>query len=442
MVSILPWIALAIAPVTVIYWLLLLHYRKSGSDLQRLDAVSRSPIQAMVSEGVDGASTIRLFDQQLTFVGKFHSVVDLNSSALLNFYSAQRWLGFRIELLGSIIVLVATLLVISLNDVFKIDAGLVGLLILWSSNFTITLGFLIDTFSETEAAITAIERVDAMSRVPQEKSRTTDIHTIIPRSWPEHGVLEFENVCLRYRANLPLALNGLSFKIPAGKKCGVVGRTGAGKSSLTVALFRLVEIESGRISLDGLNLGSLGLSDVRGRSKGMAIIPQDTFLAGDSLRQCIDPFGQSSDPDILEALKSVRMGGMEDTVEILDAVVFEGGENYSVGERQLLNLARALLSKPRLLVLDESTASIDGETDAFIQRMLKTNFSDTTQIVVAHRLNTIMDSDVIVVMDAGLAVEVGPPRELLERNGVFAALVDATGPEGSKALRAMVVSAR
>jgi ABC-type multidrug transport system fused ATPase/permease subunit len=208
---------------------------------------------------------------------------------------------------------------------------------------------------------------------------------------------------------------------------------------LTAALFRLVEIESGNIMLDGLDLGTLGLLDVRGRSHGMAIIPQDPFLTGDTLRQCIDPFGQSTDVDILSALQSVRLASKDDAIDILNRKVEEGGSSYSVGERQLLNLARALLSRPRVLVLDESTASIDGETDAFIQKMLRLKFGTITQLVIAHRLDTICDSDMIVVMDAGRAVEVGSPIDLLEKeNGVFAALVDATGPEGSMALRTMI----
>ena len=440
-VVILPWLILAIIPITIAYYYLLLHYRKSGSDLQRLDAVSRSPLQAMVSEALDGSSTIRVFHQQHTFFTRFHTAVDVNSAALLNFVSAQRWLGFRIELLGSIVVLAASVLVICFNDIFRIDAGLVGLLILWSSHFTITLGFLVDTVAETEAAITAIERVDAMSRLPQERSMTTDMTAVtLPKSWPEYGHLQFRNVSLRYRTNLPLALNGLTFDIPAGKKCGIVGRSGAGKSSLTAALFRLVEIESsGQILLDGVDLSTLGLLDVRGRSHGMAIIPQDPFLTGDTLRQCIDPFGQSSDDDILLALQSVRIASRDDSVEVLNRKVEEGGSSYSVGERQLLNLARALLSRPRVLVLDESTASIDGETDAFIQKMLRVTFGSITQVVIAHRLDTICDSDMIVVMDAGRAVEVGSPAELLQQeHGLFTALVDATGPDGSMALRALI----
>lgn len=379
-----------------------------------------------------------MFQRESTFVEKFRSAADDSSSALFNFVTAQRWLGVRIEVLGSLVVLSSTLLVISYNDQFRLEPGIVGLLIIWSANFTITLGFLMDFFSEAESAITGIERVDAMARLPLEREMETDKAINLPSSWPQNGFLEFDNVCLRYRPGLPLALDRLSFAIPAGKSCGVVGRTGAGKSSLTIALFRLVEIESGAIRLDGQDLSQLGLSDVRGRPNGLSIIPQDPFLAGATLREVIDPFVNASDTDVLEALKAVRIAKAESTVAILNDEVEEGGSNYSVGERQLLNLARALLSKPKVLVLDEATASVDGETDAFIQKMLRTRFKDTTLLTIAHRLHTIMDYELILVMDAGHAVEFGSPRELLEQNGIFSELVDATGPEGSKALRTMV----
>lgn len=441
-VTILPWSALAVFPVSAMYWILMYHYRMSGPDLQRIDALSRSPLQSMVNECLEGSTSIRIFRQDKNFVNRFRGVADVNSSALLNFVSAQRWLGVRMELLGSIVVLVSSVLVVCLNDILGIDTGLVGLLIMWSSNFTITLNFLVDTFSETEAAITAIERVDAMADLPTEKPMETDDDHMPPKSWPEKGLLKFDKVSLRYREGLPLALNELSFEIPAGKTCGIVGRTGAGKSSITVGLFRLVEIESGQIILDGIDLGKIGLADVRGR--GMAIIPQDPFLAGATLRECLDPFGTNSDKDIVDALKSVRLGsssGVDDNA-LLSTKLEEGGSNYSVGERQLLNLARALLSQPKLLVLDEATASIDGETDAFIQKMLRTRFADTTLVTIAHRLNTIMDYDCVLVMDAGHAVEFGSPAELLDiSGGVFGELVDATGVESSKALREMAKQA-
>lgn len=278
-----------------------------------------------------------------------------------------------------------------------------------------------------------------MADLPQEKPFETAPELQPAKTWPEHGCLEFEHVSLRYREGLPLALNDLSFKIPAGKTCGVVGRTGAGKSSITVALFRLVEAESGRILLDGIDLCKLGLADVRGR--GMSIIPQDPFLAGATLRGCLDPFRAHSDEEIMDALQAVRLGSSSvDANTLLSTKLEEGGSNYSVGERQLLNLARALLSQPKVLVLDEATASIDGETDAFIQRMLRTRFPSTTLVTIAHRLNTIMDNDYVLVMDAGHCVEFDSPAKLLEiQGGVFAELVDSTGAESSKALRDMAI---
>ena len=235
-----------------------------------------------------------------------------------------------------------------------------------------------------------------------------------------------------------------------------------------MALFRLVEIEPdiGSIFLDGIDITKLGLSDVRGR--GMSIIPQDPFLAGATLRECLDPFDQRTDSEIIDALESVRMGpssssmiddsGMtsslvrNDNEKKIDPVspetllatkLEEGGSNYSVGERQLLNLARALLSQPKVLVLDEATASIDGETDEFIQKMIRTRFPATTLLTIAHRLNTIMDYDYVLVMDAGRASEFDSPANLLENDdGIFSQLVDATGAESSKALRELAIKSR
>ena len=231
-----------------------------------------------------------------------------------------------------------------------------------------------------------------------------------------------------------------------------------------MALFRLVEIEpdGGSILLDGHDLTKLGLSNVRGR--GMSIIPQDPFLTGANLRECLDPFRQKSDAEILEALDAVRMGlsssnhtdNDDDSwtktktrvdmthKALLTTKLEEGGSNYSVGERQLLNLARALLVQPRVLVLDEATASIDGETDAFIQKMLRTRFPETTLLTIAHRLNTIMDYDYVLSMDAGRAAEFDTPANLLENNpeGIFSQLVDATGAENSNALREMALAVK
>jgi len=253
MVIILPWIALALLFTTVLYGYLMFHYRKSGADLQvisfvvqttpllptnyntnvldrfqRLDAVSRSPIQAMLAEGLDGASTIRVFQREQVFLTKFQEATDTNSAAMLNYVTAQRWLGLRIELLGSVIVLVSSVLVIALNETLKLAAGFAALLIIWSSNYTITLQFLVDTFNEAEAAITSIERVHAMCELPTEKSMHTDDSLRLPDSWPDRGLVKFQDVKLRYRDGLPLALDGLSFCAAPGERIGIVGRTGAG----------------------------------------------------------------------------------------------------------------------------------------------------------------------------------------------------------------------
>jgi len=282
-----------------------------------------------------------------------------------------------------------------------------------------------------------------MRNLPQEKEMVTSEENKVSKSWPSNGTLQFDNVCLRYREGLPLALDCLSFKIETGKHLGVVGRTGAGKSSLTSALFRLVEIESGSICLDNVDLSTLGLDDVRGRKNGMSILPQDPVLFAGSLRECLDPFNFSSDEAIIDALKAVKFRGVTKEETVLEDQVEEGGANYSVGERQLLCLARVLLAQPKVLVLDEATASVDGETDIFIQKMLRTRFADTTIITIAHRLNTIMDYDFILVIDKGKAVEFGPPLSLLTtENGLFTELVNSTGVENAKILKLVAEMAK
>ena len=436
MTSILPWLILVIVPIVIIFVLVQLHYRKSSIDLQRLDAISRSPLQTSLSEVMDGAITIRIFEQQQKFTSKFFHCMDQNNTAMLTFIAAHRWVSLRIEMMSALIQLSAILLVTMLQQTSRIPPGLAGMLIIWTFNFTITLSYLIEGSSDAEAAITSVERIHTMTILPQEKNLEVDK---APQNWPRGGSLVFDKVYMRYRENLPCALKGLTLELKSGVRCGVVGRTGAGKSSLAVALFRLVEIESGTISFDGVDLSCLNLSEIRGRSGCMSIIPQDPVLFSGSIRDCLDPFNEWSDDEVLEALHSVRLLKNDYGVNALSDYVEEGGSNFSVGERQLLCLARALLAKPKFLVLDEATASVDRETDIFIQNMLRARFQGCTLLTIAHRLNTIMDYDVIIVMENGRVAEMGSPKELLQNDqGMFSGLVDSTGEESAAYLRSML----
>jgi ABC-type multidrug transport system fused ATPase/permease subunit len=362
---------------------------------------------------------------------------------MMNFLAAQTWLRVRVQIIGGTAVLFSVCFVVGLNDVLNISPGLAAMLIIWSSNFTICLGFMIQAISESEASMTSVERVLAMLQLPQEEEVDTIFSDLEkPRKqWPASGKLEFDSVSLRYRPGLPLSLNGLTFSLQSGQRCGVVGRTGAGKSTLTAALFRLVEIEGGRILFDGVDLARMSLADVRGRRNGMTIIMQDPVLFAGTLRECLDPFGEATDEEVLDALISVRVANAVNRgLSALEDYVEDGGRNFSVGERQLLCLGRAILARPRLLVLDEATASVDSETDAFIQKMLRTRFQGTTLLTIAHRLHTVIDYDVILAMENGQLAEFGTPAELLEkRDGLFAGLVDSTGRESSSALRSSVI---
>ena len=436
MTSILPWLILVIIPIVVVFVLVQLHYRKSSIDLQRLDAISRSPLQTTLSEVMDGAITIRVFEQQNKFTTKFFNYMDQNNIAMLTFIAAYRWVSLRIEMMSAIIQFAAILLVSMLQQTSTIQPGLAGMLIIWTFNFTFTFSYLIEASSEAEAAITSVERILTMTTLPQEKSVKNGK---APKNWPREGSLVFKDVFMRYRENLPYALKGLTLELASGLRCGVVGRTGAGKSSLAVALFRLVEIESGTISFDGVDLSTLNLSEIRGRSGCMSIIPQDPVLFSGSVRDCLDPFNEWSDNEVLEALNAVRLLKDDRGDKALNDHVEEGGSNFSVGERQLLCLARALLAKPKFLVLDEATASVDRETDMFIQNMLRTRFQGCTLLTIAHRLNTIMDYDIIIAMENGRVAEMGSPNELLQnKKGLFTKLVDSTGKESAAYLRSML----
>jgi ABC-type multidrug transport system fused ATPase/permease subunit len=292
-----------------------------------------------------------------------------------------------------------------------IPAAWTALALNYAFTTTSRLGMLVDLTAQLESSMNSVERVQFYTNtVEQERAYETPAHVTLPRAWPDKGAVAVSGLVVAYTADLPV-LHGISFTIAPKEKVGIVGRTGSGKSSLMLALLRLIEAEEGSIFIDGIDISTLGLRDLRSR---IAIIPQEPVLLSDSLRNNLDVFQQYSDKEVWDALQRVglhtHVRGLENG---LDHKVAEGGENFSVGQRQLLCMARALLRKPRLLLLDEATASIDVETDAQIQSMLRTSFEGVTIITVAHRLKTVMDSDRILVLDAGHIVQFGPPSELL-----------------------------
>jgi len=299
-----------------------------------------------------------------------------------------------------------------------------------------------------EGNMVAVERIQQYSEIPGEAPRALPSDESLPSDWPSEGRIDFKDVKLQYRPNLPLVLKGLNINIPMRSKVGVVGRTGAGKSTLMVALLRLVELSSGSITIDDVDIKKVGLKKLR---SVIAVIPQDPVLFSGTIRSNLDPFDEYEDSRLFEVLQHVglyapmkkvsseitlsslrsqdsekRAGGRAQPIKSLTGEVSEGGTNFSVGERQLIVIARAMLTGASIVIMDEATASVDADTDARIQRVFRAEFKDATCITVAHRLNTIMDSDLVLVMDNGKAAEFDKPSSLLSKeDGIFKSLVDA-----------------
>ncbi|KAJ1886827.1 hypothetical protein LPJ66_009436 [Kickxella alabastrina] len=273
-----------------------------------------------------------------------------------------------------------------------------------------------------ELSLISVERIRKYSQLPAEAPELVQ-NCSLSRSWPEQGMVEFKNYSTRYREGLDLVLRNLSFRVLPKQKVGIVGRTGAGKSSLTLALFRIIEAAGGQILIDGEDISQYGLYDVRSK---LSIIPQDPVLFAGTVRENLDPFNSHSDQEIWRALEHAHLADVVHAKdEALEFVVMQGGDNFSVGQRQLVCLARALLKRAKVLVLDEATASIDNSTDSIIQESIRKEFKDCTVLTIAHRLNTIIDSDMILVIDGGKVAEYDTPGNLLaDKTSLFAHLVE------------------
>lgn len=409
-----PIVAVIIPPLGLLYFFVQRFYVATSRQLKRLESVSRSPVYSHFNETLLGASVIRAFGEQKQFIHINDFRVDENQRAYYPSIVSNRWLAIRLEFVGNCIALFASLFAVISRH--TLSPGLVGLSISYALQVTTYLNWLVRMSSELETNIVAVERVKEYADLEQEAPWILQ-QTAPESSWPHEGKIEFRNFCLRYREDLDLALKNINVTVQGGEKIGIVGRTGAGKSSLTLGLFRINEAASGEIIIDGCNIAKIGLHDLRFK---ITIIPQDPVLFSGSLRMNLDPFEKYSDEEIWTSLELAHLKnfvtGLPDK---LNHECAEGGENLSIGQRQLVCLARALLRKTKILVLDEATAAVDLETDGLIQSTIRKEFEDCTVITIAHRLNTIMDYTRVMVLDKGQIVEYESPSNLLQKKGVF-----------------------
>ncbi|KAJ2037033.1 hypothetical protein H4S04_008656 [Coemansia sp. S16] len=402
-------------PLAYVYMDLQRRFLPTTRDSKRMANTMRDVAISTTEEAINGAASIRAYGRVSAFETTFMKRTELLCQAWWTYMCANRWLAVRLDLVSSGIIFLTTVLLISTQLLTgRVSGSHAGLSLTYALSMIGVLTTCIRCTTIVELALISVERVRRYSFLDMEAPDVIEDHRP-ERSWPEQGVVEFRNYSTRYREGLDLVLKDVSFSVRPREKVGIVGRTGAGKSSLTLALFRIIEAAEGQILLDGEDIAQYGLFDVRSK---LSIIPQDPMLFAGTVRENLDPFNTYSDQDIWRALEHTQLADfIRAKDERLEYVVTQGGENFSVGQRQLICLARALLKRAKVLVLDEATAAIDPESDAIIQNSIRNEFKDCTVLTIAHRLNTIIDSDRILVLDRGQVAEFDTPDALLAKEG-------------------------
>ncbi|XP_064490303.1 multidrug resistance-associated protein 1-like isoform X2 [Ornithodoros turicata] len=417
-------IFLAVAvPIGIVYYFIQSVYIASSRQLKRLESVTRSPIYTHFSETLSGATTIRAYAVQESFMRESNHRVDTNHVCYYPSIIANRWLAVRLELCASFVVLCTALFAVFGKE--TLDQGAVGLSLAYALSVTATMNWMVRMSCEFETNIVSVERIMEYTKTPTEALwETRDSKP--PETWPQGGEVNYVDYATRYREGLDLVIRNLNISVKPGEKVGIVGRTGAGKSSMMLSLFRIVEPARGTILIDGIDISKIGLHDLRSK---LTIIPQDPVLFSGTLRNNLDPFEVKSDTELWSALELSHLKSFVSGLEKgLQHEVAEGGENLSVGQRQLVCLARALLRKTKVLVLDEATAAVDMETDVLIQQTIRKEFVGCTVLTIAHRLNTIMDYDRILVLERGHVAEFDSPSNLLaNKESIFYAMAKGSG---------------
>ncbi|XVE50799.1 hypothetical protein DITRI_Ditri01bG0192100 [Diplodiscus trichospermus] len=408
------------------------YYISSARELSRLVGVCKAPVIQNFAETILGATTIRSFDQESRFQEKNMILTDAYSCPKFHVAGAIEWLCFRLDMLSSVTFAFSLFFLISIPE-GVIDPAIAWLSVTYGLNLNMLQAWVVWNICNMENQIISVERMLQYSSIPSEPELV--IETSRPdRSWPSHGEIDILDLQVRYAPHMPFVLRGLTCTFPGGLKTGIVGRTGSGKSTLIQTLFRIVEPAAGHIIIDSINISSIGLHDLR---SGLSIIPQDPTMFEGTIRSNLDPLEEYTDEQIWEALDKCQLGDEVRKKEgRLDSTVSENGDNWSMGQRQLVCLGRVLLKKSKVLVLDEATASVDTATDNLIQTTLSEHFADCTVITIAHRITSVLDSDMVLLLSQGRIEEYDSPARLLEnKSSSFAQLVAEYTARSSSSLR-------
>ncbi|GMM56145.1 bile acid-transporting ATPase [Maudiozyma humilis] len=433
--------------ISIMYYLIGYFYMAGSRELKRLDSITKSPIYQHFTETLVGVTTIRAFGDEIRFIKENLLKIDDNNKPFFYMWVANRWLSFRIDIVGAFVVFGAGIFI--LLNIKNLDSGLAGISLTYAISFTEGALWLVRFYAEVEMNMNSVERVKEYMEIEQEPYNTEGNSALVvpPPAWPQNGKIEVSDLSLRYAPKLPKVIKNVSFVVDPQSKVGVVGRTGAGKSTIITALFRFLDAETGSIKIDNIDITSIDLTKLR---RSITIIPQDPTLFTGTIKSNLDPYDEYNDADIFAALRRVNLVTVEelenrennttvsDSASVdseninkfldLQSNISEGGSNLSQGQRQLLCLARSLLRSPKILLLDEATASIDYESDAKVQQTIRHEFSDSTILTIAHRLRSVIDYDKILVMDAGEVKEYDHPYSLLlNKNSIFYSMCEKSG---------------
>lgn len=435
--------------ISCLYFIIGLFYLRISRELKRLNSVSRSPIYSHFTESLMGVTTIRAYGVEEQFMRSVYEKLDSFIAPFYFLWMSNRWLFARVEFLGSFVILFTGVFLILNID--RIDAGMAGISLFYARSFLENIYWFIRQYTTVEMNLNSVERVQEYLELEQEPPATIEGHRP-PAAWPTTASLEVKDLVIRYAPDLEPVLHGVSFSTGAHEKIGLVGRTGSGKSTMALSFFRFLEASSGSISIDGIDISSIGIQDLRSQ---MTIIPQDAVLFSGTIRSNLDPFEEHSDGAVWESLERAHLSKASDrllrsseensnndevlvdesskrlsSITSLNQQVSDGGNNFSQGQRQLLCLARALLKNSKLIIMDEATASVDYETDTKIQTTIREEFTNSTLLCIAHRLRTIIDYDRVLVLDQGRVIEYDTPYNLItgkEGKGFFKSMCEKSG---------------